>query len=257
MSTVEKAISLLELFTAAEPELGLSDIARSAEFDKATTRRLLMSLLKTGLVEQDDTTRRYRLGAGVSRLARLREAHFPFLQIAGPVIRALAEKTGETAHLSELNASGLVTVHVEESAKANRVGITLGHVLPLHATASGLIFLAFSKPDFVKAYLRKNLESFTRHTIVDRARLQDAIKIAADRGYSHGEQGFEDGVSSVAAPILGPDRRAIGTVAVASPLSRVNDTMMRRHIHAVIDAARTITEQLCGDLSARRSGSAS
>ena len=46
MSTVGKAVSLLELFTLHEPEIGLSDLARRAGLDKATARRLLMALLQ-------------------------------------------------------------------------------------------------------------------------------------------------------------------------------------------------------------------
>jgi len=51
MSTVEKAISLLNLFEE-EPEWGLSDLARRSKFDKATTRRLLVALSNCGLIDQ-------------------------------------------------------------------------------------------------------------------------------------------------------------------------------------------------------------
>ncbi|TIT55228.1 MAG: IclR family transcriptional regulator, partial [Mesorhizobium sp.] len=134
MSTVGKAISLLELFTVAEPELGLSDLARRSGFDKATTRRLLVALTGHGLVEQDAATRHYRLGAGLSRLARIREARFPFLQTAVPLVRDLASATAETVHLSEYGIDRLVTVHVEHPARANRVNVDIGQLLPLHST---------------------------------------------------------------------------------------------------------------------------
>ena len=113
MGTVGKAISLLELFTVAEPELGLTDLARRSGFDKATTRRLLVALTSRGFIEQDAATRHYRLGAGLSRLARIREARFPFLQTAVPLVRDLASATAETVHLSEFGTDRLVTVHVE------------------------------------------------------------------------------------------------------------------------------------------------
>lgn len=246
MSTVEKAISLLHLFTEEMPEWGLSDIARRSGFDKATTRRLLVSLSNTGLVEQHAQTRRYRLGAGLLRLARVRESHFPLLQVAVPVIHDLASITDETVHLSEFAARGLATVHVEESSKANRVGVTVGQILPLHATASGIAFLAFSPPELVKSHMRKPLASFTRHTMVQPARVQAAIDSAAGLGYSRGEQGYEDGVFSVAAPILGLDGYAIGAVAIAMPLSRNTKQLSDRHAQAVRGAARTISTQLFG-----------
>ncbi|MDQ6437513.1 IclR family transcriptional regulator [Mesorhizobium sp. LHD-90] len=251
MGTVEKAVSLLKLFSVPEPEMGLSDLARKASFDKATTRRLLMALTRHGLVEQDADTRRYRLGAGVSRLARIRDAHFPFVKIALPIVRDLAAQTGETVHLSEHSADALLTVHVELSARANRVNVDVGQTLPLHATASGLAFLAFSRSEAVGRYADSVLEAFTAHTVTRRERLMDTIRLAASRGYSESAQGYEEGVHSVAAPILAHDGYAIGTLAVAAPVSRVDGAAASLHGQAVVRAARLISGRLNGEPPAR------
>jgi DNA-binding IclR family transcriptional regulator len=247
MSTVGKAISLLELFTAKEPESGLSDLARKARFDKATTRRLLLSLAAHGFVEQDAYTRRYRLGEGLARLAHIREAHFPFLQIAMPIVRDIAQQSGETIHLSEFSAGALATVHVELSAKANRINVDVGQVLPLHGTASGIAFLAFSRPEIVDAYLSKELATFTLHTVVDRQDIREAMRATTMRGYSQSAQGYEEGVFSVAAPVLGAEGFAIGTLALAMPLTRVEETTPQRPGQAVTLAARQMGLRLNGE----------
>src|SRR6201996_6304158 len=67
MSTVIKALSLLDHFDASAPEIGLVDMARLSSLDKATTRRLLVALSVKGFIEQDPLTRRYRLGAALIR----------------------------------------------------------------------------------------------------------------------------------------------------------------------------------------------
>ena len=144
MGTVSKALSLLDILAGPEARLGLTEIARASGFDKATTRRLLVELKANGLVEQDDTSRDYMLGPSLLRLGRLREARFPFARIADPVVRALAEATGETAHASEYGGGVLASVAVQASDKSNRVIVNLGERLPLHATASGLAVLAAS-----------------------------------------------------------------------------------------------------------------
>ena len=247
MSTVEKAISLLELFTAQEAEFGLSDLARRAGYDKATSRRLLVSLRNRGFVEQDAQTRRYRLGAGLLRLARIRELHFPLLRVASRVARDLAQQTGETVHLSEYAAGALATVHVEPSAKAHRVNVDVGQVLPLHGTASGIVFLAFSREELVRNYLNNPLASFTPFTVTDREKIIESVQTAARRGYSQSEQGYEEGVFSVAAPILGADSYAVGTLAVATPLSRIDTSVAQQHGQAVTDAVRESASGLTGE----------
>ncbi|ODT13044.1 MULTISPECIES: IclR family transcriptional regulator [unclassified Mesorhizobium] len=247
MSTVAKAVSLLEHFTLGEPEIGLSDIARKAGLDKATTRRLLVALAGHRLIEQEPQSRRYRLGAGLSRLARIREAHFPFTRLAVPIVRELAQETGETVHISEFSAGALLTAHVELSAKANRVNVDVGQVLPLHGTASGIAFLAASSDEAVKAYVEKPLQAFTQHTVTARAKVLEAIRLAAARGYSRSLQGYEEGVHSVAAAVICPDGHPIGTISVASPISRVDDAAAAAQGEAACRAARKISARLSGE----------
>ncbi|AZO71069.1 MAG: IclR family transcriptional regulator [Mesorhizobium sp.] len=246
MSTVAKAISLLEMLGSGAPETALADLAKRANFDKATTRRLLVSLIAQGLVEQDETTRLYRLGAGIARLALMREAQFPFLRMAAPVIEALAAETGETVHLSEYSKRGLITVQVIESDKANRVSVQLGEVLPMHATASGIAFLAFTEERIREGILGGPLPAFTPYTIGDVDTLAEHVAAARARGHSTGSQGYEEGVLSVAAPILGADGFAIGTIAIAAPRVRIHKGDIERHGASVAAAAREIGERLFG-----------
>jgi len=252
MSTVAKAISLLERLGHGAPETALADLARGAGFDKATTRRLLVSLIAQGLVEQDETTRLYRLGAGLTRLALMREAQFPFLRMAVPVAEALAAETGETVHLSEHSKRGLISVHVVESTKANRVSVPLGEVLPMHATASGIVFLAFAEEHIRETILAGPMPAFTPFTIGDADTLADHVAAARARGHSIGAQGFEEGVMSVAAPILGADGYAIGAVAVAAPRVRIQKVDIERFGVSLTAAGREIGERLFGRLPGQK-----
>ncbi|QPC89787.1 IclR family transcriptional regulator [Mesorhizobium sp. INR15] len=247
MGTVGKAISLLELFTVGEPEHGLSDLSRRSGFDKATTRRLLMAMASHGFVEQDAETRQYRLGAGLSRLARIREARVPFLQTAVPFVRDLSTETGETVHLSEFGAGALVTVHVEHPARANRVNVDIGQLLPLHSTASGIVYMAFARDELVAACLKGSLNAFTPHTLVDPAAISRSASETRERGYSICDQGFEEGVISVAAAICAADGFAIGTIAVAAPKARTTMAEIAERGLAVMAAAREISTRLNGE----------
>ena len=248
MSTVGKAISLLDLFSVDEPELGLTEIARRSGFDKATTRRLLVSMTQHGIIEQDTGTRHYRLGAGLTRLARIREARFPFLQTSLPFIRDLGTETGETVHLAEASNGSLLTVHVEHPSRANRVNVNVGEYLPLHSTASGIAYLAHVREPVLKSVLAGPLPPYTSRTITDPTAIMDSIEVARKRGYSMSDQAYEEGVFSVAAAILGADGYAIGTLAIAAPLVRTSKSAATERGKAVAAAARGISEQLNGEV---------
>ena len=112
MRTVDKALTLLDYFSDRRPAIGLSELARLAGMDKATVHRMATALANHGFLEQDPLTKSYRLGAGILRLARLREACFPVEAIIEPILKALSEETGETAHASLLAGMKLATVGV-------------------------------------------------------------------------------------------------------------------------------------------------
>ena len=252
MSTIGKALSLLDSLSQLDTEAGLTDIARLCGLDKATARRLLVELEKHGFVDQDAESRKYRIGSAPVRLARIREARYPLLRVAIPFVKALSETSQETVHLSEFSASRLATIHVEDSPRAHRVIVQIGTYLPFHATASGLAFLAFSPDSEREAALAGAFETFTGHTVTNPSHIRQMLDETVERGFSIGNQGMEVGVVSTAAPIRSPPGQPIGSLAIAAPLARANAATLNKFGAAVADTAKRISENYYG--SERPSG---
>jgi len=246
MRTVEKALRLLDLFDENRHVLGLSELARLAGLDKATVLRMLTDMAATGLVEQDPVRRDWRLGAGVLRLARRREAAFPVTGVLAPILARLAAGTGETAHASLRDGRDLGTVGVAESTHTTRVHLDPGQVLPLHATASGIVYTAFARPEMLAELLARDLGAHTESTLTDTARLRAAVEAARAQGFAMADQTLERDVVGMALPVFGPDGFAIGALAVASPTSRMDDALRERVLSALIHAAREATLALGG-----------
>jgi DNA-binding IclR family transcriptional regulator len=250
MSTVVKALSLLDHFDASAPEIGLIEMARLSGLDKATTRRLLVSLSTKGFIEQSPLTRRYRLGAALVRLARIRETTLPLTDLARPIVEALSRQSGETVHVSQIAGDVLSSVYVCESAHANRVSVAVGQNLPFNCTASGLAFLTAAPEAFRAKVLKGRLVRRTKSSITTPAHLRKRIEEAARKGYAQSDQGFEKGVVSVAAPIIAPDGSAIGAISITSPAARADEATMTRHGTEVRAAAANISSALGGHRAA-------
>lgn len=244
MQTIDKGLSLLNLFSEQSPEMGLSEIARRSGFNKATTRRFLMALKRNGFVEQNTDTRAYRLGPGILRLARVREAVSPVTSAAGPVLEALVDAFAETAHFSLYSGGMLATIGLVESSKSNRVILENGETLPLHATASGLAYLAFADPAIVRMALRKTLKAYTEKTIVDPTEIAAQLKKAHRVGTTVAKNSYEDGVCGIAAPVFASDGFACGAVALALPESRAGRQLIARIKPQIAAAAIDITRAM-------------
>lgn len=247
MQTIDKALGLLNLFSEERPAIGLSEIARISGFNKATTRRFLLALGKHGFVDQDASSRAYRLGPGLLRLARVRESVSPVESVVQPILEELASMLGETAHFSLYSGGALATIGLVESPKSNRVMLEMGEALPLHATASGLAYLAFATPAIVKAALRKPLPMFTQHTMTRANDVLKALTSVARTGVASIKSAYEDGVCGIASPVFDGEGVAIGAVAVAAPVSRAPRKVITEMQAEIRNAATKITLALGGE----------
>jgi DNA-binding IclR family transcriptional regulator len=243
-TTVDKALSLLELFTAQKPEIGLSEVARLADIDKATAHRLLSALATRGFLEQDEQSRLYRLGVSVVRLARYRESVFPLESVVESELTSLAQVTGETCHASMLAGSKLATVGYVEGSKAIHVTLEQGQLLHLHATASGLACLAFMSEARQNSILRQPMEKFTSSTPVKPEAIKRLIAGVQKAGFAIADQTYESDVFGVAAPLFGAEGFAQGAVAVATPAHRMTKEIRMQTASLVMDAATRITRKL-------------
>jgi IclR family transcriptional regulator, acetate operon repressor len=239
-STVAKALSLLDYFSDSEPEIGLSELARRSGVDKATVHRMLGVMCDQGLLEKRGDARLYRLGAGVLRLARVRETAFPVSSVFQMSLDALSQETGETAHGSLVSGRAMATIGVSESNRGSRVSLVAGEILPMHSTASGLVFLAYSRLDVVDRVLGETLTAKTSRTLTDgsilRARLQE-IRLT---GFAESDQTNEDDVYGIAVPVFGSDGVPAGAVAVATPAHRMTNDLRHQIISALFREAERL-----------------
>ena len=249
MSSAAKTLELLDLFTPAQPEIGLTQLCKLAKRDKATTYRHIQALEVHGLVEQNPLTKAYRLGPALLQLAQMREATVPRKVAAEPALTALAEATGETAHVSVLSADTMYALAACESPRhSTRVIIDI-RTLPLHATASGCCALAFG-PEELMAKARGNLEVFSATTPATPEALTAKVQQAKTDGFAVASQSYEDEVYSLAAPLFDQSGLFAGAVAVASVATRFTPALDRCIKENLMSAAREISRSWGGKIPA-------
>lgn len=244
MKSVDRALYLLWFFTVQQPEWGLSELARRAKLDKATTLRILVALIRNRFVEQHPVTKKYRLGIAVLRLARVREESFPLIELIRPVLDKICEEMEETAHASLATEEAMITVAVTEPKRSTRVWVNPSQLLPFHATASGLAYIAFTYPEKREALLDSGeLVRFT-DTTVSHSDLRQHIETVHERGYAFALGSFEAESSGVASPIFSSDGFAFGAVAIAGVASRMDAKQQRKAARLVVNASIEISRAI-------------
>ncbi|WP_194287189.1 IclR family transcriptional regulator [Tritonibacter aquimaris] len=221
MGTALNALKMLDYFSNARPEIGLSQFARLSGLNKATALRHLRALEEFGLVEQNPMTKSYAIGPAALRLAALRQIARPGIESARQRLQIAMQDVGESLHLSLLERGALQTALVVETNRHSvRVSLDPSEVLPINATASGLSILSFGPPVLLERMGEEELPRFTDATLVDPDVIKERVAATRKAGWSSSNGSFEDGVFGFAAPIFGIDQVAFGTIAIAVPESR-------------------------------------
>ncbi len=209
VQSIERAFAVLSALS--DGPLGVTEMAERVDLPKSTAARLLGSLAHEGVVEQVPGDTRYRLGGRIVSLAAGIVPTRSLVALARPVLVELASAVGEAAGLSVLD--GFVVHYIDQIDTAHQVLVRdwTGSRLPIHAVASGQVFLAHMPPPLVRRFLAEPLERFTPRTLVDPVALRERLRRVQLDGYVWGRDEFAEGINSVAAPIAD----AAGTVSAA------------------------------------------
>ena len=202
--SVDRAAALLLALGESPGEAGVTELARRLGLHKSTASRLLATLQKRGLVEQDDETGKYRLGLVVIRLAEKAERTLDLRGIAGPELERLARLTHETTGIGILDGDTLLTVAQVDGPNLIAVGDWTGRSTPLHCVASGKVLLSSLAEREVLRIVRRGLGSYTERTIVELEPLLEELARIRRRGYATAIGEYELGLNAVSRP--GPRR---------------------------------------------------
>ncbi len=214
----------MKAFSEEEPELGVTELSQRLELPKSTVYRLLASLQRGGLVDQDPETEKYRLGIELVRLAGLVLKQIDVRQIARPYLHSLAETSEETVNLTVLTGDGkVINIDGIPSPRMVRNVGWIGREMLPHCISSGKVLLAYLPQQQLERILAKGLPRFTDKTITDPVRLQEELNQVRQQGYAVAQEELEVGLSAVAAPIRNHEGTVIAVISVSGPSFRLSE----------------------------------
>jgi DNA-binding IclR family transcriptional regulator len=241
----DRVVRLLDALGAAPEGMGVSDIARDLEVHRSTASRLLATLATTGMVERDPLSHRYRLGARMIGLAATAVTRLPVVSQARPELEQLSTLTSETANLAILDRFHVVYVDQVTPAQTVVMASWVGRRSPVHASSSGKVLIAWGDERTRAALLRRPLEPLTNRTITDTRTLRALLDEVRRLGYASSEGELEDGLVTIAAPVL-VDERAVAAVSVAGPRSRLPARDLPMLARRVMAAAAAVSNRMAG-----------
>jgi IclR family transcriptional regulator, pca regulon regulatory protein len=199
----------------------LSDVARKTGLSRGTARRLLLTLVELGYAGFD--------GKNFSLRPRVLNLGFSYLnsqtlwQLAQPYMVELVEQVHESCSISVLDGTDIVYVaRVPTAARIMSINLGIGTRLPAFATSMGRVLLAGLPAEEIERLLAGALP-VTRHTsktIIEPKELLREIEQVRRQGWALVDQELEQGLRSVAAPVLDCAQAPIAALNVGTHASR-------------------------------------
>jgi len=239
VQSVERAVALLRAVAAASGAgRTVTELAADCGLNRATAWRILMTLESHGLVTADRQTGRYRIGFGIVELAGSAGVD-ALVHAAHPVLEQLCLQTGETAALAVVRSGDLT--YVDEVGPVAVVAATWrGRFLPLHATSTGKVLLAFSDPADATRLTGPKLARYTPTTITSQAKLRAELERTREQGFGVCRGEYESSAWGVSAPVLDSLGRPLAVLSIWGPANRVPETRFDALGELACDAARGI-----------------
>ncbi|MDE3074385.1 MAG: IclR family transcriptional regulator [Chloroflexota bacterium] len=242
MATIDNLVALLELFLG-EPELGVREMGRRTGISKSTVQRLASSLAQADFLLKDADSGRYSLGLRFLDFAALVQVRNELLKTARPVLRSLAQLSGETAHLGVLHR--LEVVYLAHIGSQTDGTVYQGRTrAQAYATSVGKAILAFQEGEQIERIIATGLEAFTSNTITDGEALRKELSRVRQQGYALSVEELVWGARGVGAPIRLPSGAVTSGLSITAPAERMNRGKMAELARPVMAAAEEISRAL-------------
>lgn len=237
-----RILEVLSLFADTSASLGVTEVSRRLGISKNMAFRALTTLLEEGYLVRDPSGQRYDLGFRVVELQNPNFSEPDIVSLATPFMERILNLTQETVLLVVPVEHRVVVLYGLEGKGAFVRRIPLGMSVPLHASSGSRAVLACLSDEEIDAYLRAMvpLARITPRTITDPKKLWAEIRVVRQRGYAIGMGDYMEGVLSVAFPILDPENRPHGALAIGGPKHRFTQQTLAEFLPQL----RAIAEEL-------------
>jgi DNA-binding IclR family transcriptional regulator len=234
---VAKALHILECVGLAG-EMTLSELKEQTALPRSTLHRLVKLLVDERFLVRASPSH-YRCTLKLWRIGALTADYDDVGARIQPVLRGLAETTGETAHYAVYEEGFSVYVAKADAPRPLRAGAQVGGRSPAHVSATGKAVLAWRDESEIRR-VGTGAKRFTASSIAGADELSREAERVRRQGYavSHGE--WYEELWSVAAPIVDVRGNVSSAIGVAGPTERFK-LNLRTYTDAVVRAAQTLS----------------
>jgi IclR family transcriptional regulator, acetate operon repressor len=213
-------LEILEYFARTQKPATLAELADHFGWPRSSTFNLLMTLSEKGYLYEPRPRAGYYPTPRWLVMARQISDVEPLPAWTHALISDLSKETGETSSIVAPSGTMAVFIDVVESVAAIRYFATIGHRVPIHATASGrALLLQYSREERDSLYRKIEFKQYGASTPISIDAVETELRRSIERGYCMSCGDYSRDLAGAAIPLPIGDRRL--SVVVAGPEFRI------------------------------------
>lgn len=204
VQSLEIGMSIVRAMVNGRRSMMLKEIAAMADMPASKVHRYLVSLIRSGLVEQDPLSSRYDLGPFALNIGLVSLDRLDRVRLGLNVIAELRDEINQTTALAVWGDKGPVIVRWERPRRPITVNVITGTVLELLGSATGRVFAAWMPKKTTAPLLAAEMKSpDTPAELRSKTAVEALLADVRAQGYA-AIQDFPrtPGVGAVSAPVF-------------------------------------------------------
>lgn len=244
---VDRALQVLQVLGEDCEGYRLADLGVRTGLPVSTVHRLLTALEQRRFVQFDRDAGRWHVGPQLFAIGASFAQRRNFVATAMPVLRALRDRTRETANLGVADAGEVVVLAQAESREIVRVVSVVGGRVPMINHALGKAILATYDDAEVAALIQRHgMPRVTPTSITRAGDLFEELRTVRASGYALDRGEYKRELRCAAAVVFDAHGEALAAISVSGIVSRIADDRLAGIGRFVADAARDLTIAIGG-----------
>ena len=242
MTSLARGLAVIQAFSQRRHHLTISQVSTTTGLSRAAVRRCLYNLAKLGFAGSDDN-RHFFLRPRILALGHSYISSMPLATAAQPVLEHISHLLHESCSIATLDGVEIVYIARANVTRIMSIDLGVGSRLPAFCTSMGRAILANLPPEELDSVLaRVEFKRYTERTIINPAKLTQALRQIRRDGYSIIDQELEHGLRSMAVPIQNPSGKVVAALNIGAHAQRVSIQEMQTKF---LPHLRAAAQELC------------
>lgn len=242
VASLQRGLEVLAAIAEGDKPIGITELSRQMGLAKGSISRIVTTLAQQNFIIRDSATARYRPGFRLWELGHRYIENLNIAEVARPIMEEISASTQEGVYISMLTDEGqMVFLDKIESTLPVRPFVQLGSFHPTYCVANGKALLSMMSKEQVNKILPAELKAHTENTITDRDELFANLKESRKLGYAINYGEYRSDLSGIAATVFDHNGKAIASIGVVVPTSRLTDDLIRELGEMLVKGGQSIS----------------